>query len=482
MTSAPVKLAPRSRIKELRHVRASELVENPKNWRRHPQFQVDALRGALDHIGYADALIAREVDGKLMMLDGHLRAATTPDALVPVLIVDLDEAEADFLLATLDPIGALARTEGDLLKQLTDSIEFENAALARMFSASLKDAGVSFADDTQPSTPLFTDDEIIESALKYFRERGFPYRHVSVHRGMYELNQLAALSGDELLHSRLGYQLADTYHPHRFAAHAIKMRSPLDSFNDDKQLRRAMRLMLEYGNAIPDGYFDVLALVAGTQAAANFRPGFAAALYKTFCKEDAVVLDTSTGYGGRMLGFAVACRKGKYIGIDPNSLTHESNLALACDFDFDDRVELINEPAEDVARNLEYGRLDLVSLLKERCDFAFTSPPYFIKEVYSDEPTQSSVRYPEAESWRTGFLEPTMRLQYAALKKGAHSIMNVNNIKLGSAEYPIVDWTREAAEKAGFTYERVEHYTMNRRFGNGPDEFAVEPVLVFRKQ
>jgi hypothetical protein len=75
-----------------------------------------------------------------------------------------------------------------------------------------------------------------------------------------------------------------------------------------------------------------------------------------------------------------------------------------------------------------------------------------------------------------------MRLQYAALKKGAHSIMNVNNIKLGSAEYPIVEWTREAAEKAGFTYERVEHYTMNRRFGNGPDEFAVEPVLVFRKQ
>ena len=39
----------RNRIKELRYVRAGDLIPNPKNWRRHPKAQRDALRaiGAL---------------------------------------------------------------------------------------------------------------------------------------------------------------------------------------------------------------------------------------------------------------------------------------------------------------------------------------------------------------------------------------------------------------------------------------------------
>src|SRR5579872_1997953 len=95
----------RDRIKELRRVRAAELIPNPKNWRTHPARQQDALRGILAEVGYADALLAREVPGRgLMLIDGHLRAETTPEAIVPVLVLDLDEAEADKLLAALDPL------------------------------------------------------------------------------------------------------------------------------------------------------------------------------------------------------------------------------------------------------------------------------------------------------------------------------------------------------------------------------------------
>src|SRR5687767_5327024 len=95
----------RDRVKELRRVRASELRPSPKDWRSQPVGQRDALRGVLAEIGYADALLARELpDGTLELVDGHLRAETTPDALVPVLILDVDEAEAAKLLATLDPL------------------------------------------------------------------------------------------------------------------------------------------------------------------------------------------------------------------------------------------------------------------------------------------------------------------------------------------------------------------------------------------
>lgn len=63
----------RDRVKELRRVPASELLENPKNWRRHPGIQREALEGVLAEIGFTDALIARETPAGLELIDGHLR-------------------------------------------------------------------------------------------------------------------------------------------------------------------------------------------------------------------------------------------------------------------------------------------------------------------------------------------------------------------------------------------------------------------------
>jgi hypothetical protein len=112
----------KNRIKGLRQVKASELLPNPKNWRTHPTAQTNALRGVLAEIGYADALIAYETPDGLMLIDGHLRAETTPDMEVPVLITDLNEEEANKLLLTLDPLASMAEANTlmfDELKQLT---------------------------------------------------------------------------------------------------------------------------------------------------------------------------------------------------------------------------------------------------------------------------------------------------------------------------------------------------------------------------
>ncbi|MEM9656955.1 MAG: hypothetical protein AAF961_01210 [Planctomycetota bacterium] len=99
----------RDRIKELRRVPARSLQPHPRNWRTHPPAQHDALRSALADIGYADALLARELaDGSLQLIDGHLRAETAPDALAPVLVLDVDEQEAERILLTLDPLASLA--------------------------------------------------------------------------------------------------------------------------------------------------------------------------------------------------------------------------------------------------------------------------------------------------------------------------------------------------------------------------------------
>jgi len=124
----------RDRIKELRRVRASELRPNPRNWRLHPPQQQDALRGVLAEVGYADALLARELpDGTLMLIDGHLRAETTPESVVPVLVLDVDEAEADKILLTHDPLAGMATVSDERLHSLLAEVQTESAAVRGLF-------------------------------------------------------------------------------------------------------------------------------------------------------------------------------------------------------------------------------------------------------------------------------------------------------------------------------------------------------------
>ena len=144
----------RDRIKELRRVPARNLRPNPRNWRVHPARQQEALKGILAEIGYADALLARELpDGSLELIDGHLRAETTPDALVPVLVLDVSEAEANKLLALLDPLAGLAEQDHDALAQLASEIEFDSPALRELLQETMRnDAEEPDDSDATPET------------------------------------------------------------------------------------------------------------------------------------------------------------------------------------------------------------------------------------------------------------------------------------------------------------------------------------------
>jgi hypothetical protein len=153
----------RNRIKELRQVQAADLLPNPKNWRRHPVGQANALRGALAEIGYADALIAYETPAGLMLIDGHLRAETTPDSSVPVLVTDLTETEADKLLATLDPLSAMADTDQDALSALLEQTEIENGDLRMTIQNLLEDRT---PDDLVPPEDFVSYDDDIPTDYK----------------------------------------------------------------------------------------------------------------------------------------------------------------------------------------------------------------------------------------------------------------------------------------------------------------------------
>jgi hypothetical protein len=128
----------RDRIKEFRRVRADLLRPHPNNWRTHPAAQRDALRGVLAEIGYAGALLARELpDGSLELIDGHLRAETTPDLEVPVLVLDLDDREANKLLALHDPLADMAEADDETLAELLAHVETESDAVRSLLDGML---------------------------------------------------------------------------------------------------------------------------------------------------------------------------------------------------------------------------------------------------------------------------------------------------------------------------------------------------------
>jgi hypothetical protein len=125
----------RDRIVELRRVRAGDLKANPKNWRVHPEGQRSAVGEMLSSIGFVGALAAREVNGELELLDGHLRADLADGSEVPVLVLDLNDDEADKMLATFDPLAGLALVDGDKLADLLSGISLdENAEIRKMLT------------------------------------------------------------------------------------------------------------------------------------------------------------------------------------------------------------------------------------------------------------------------------------------------------------------------------------------------------------
>jgi hypothetical protein len=146
----------RDRIKSLRRVKASELAPNPRNWKKHPEAQANALRGILAEVGYAGAVLARETPDGLQLIDGHLRAELTPDQKIPVLVLDVTEAEADKILATFDPLGAAAETDPQKLGELLASIETESEAVQAMLDGLAEEHGI---DVCEPNFEPVGEDE-----------------------------------------------------------------------------------------------------------------------------------------------------------------------------------------------------------------------------------------------------------------------------------------------------------------------------------
>lgn len=129
----------RNRIVRHVRVRAGDLVSHELNSRRHPHAQRRALLALYAEVGFARSLLAYELpDGRLKLIDGHLRKDIDPDMPVEVEVLDVNDEEARKLLLSIDPLATLAEHDSaklDELRKITTSDSDELTNLWRSIAA-----------------------------------------------------------------------------------------------------------------------------------------------------------------------------------------------------------------------------------------------------------------------------------------------------------------------------------------------------------
>jgi hypothetical protein len=128
---------------------AGQFLGNEANWRIHPAAQQEALRRVIGHeVGWVAPVIVNMrrsrkwpvgQRGVETMLDGHERVQLairkSEDEPVPTIWVDLTPDEERLVLATFDPLAAMAVTDTGKLTELEDVLGSRHADLLALVSS-----------------------------------------------------------------------------------------------------------------------------------------------------------------------------------------------------------------------------------------------------------------------------------------------------------------------------------------------------------
>lgn len=312
----------------------------------------------------------------------------------------------------------------------------------------------------------------VDEIFAYYRGEGFPNYQRDDYAPSYELRKVrSADEGDYFDGLRFRkYSAANgflfSYFPHWIDVRCGNSPSVAEAWKNDALLLGLINKTKTYcdkhGENWTENRFRQNAKVyCAKQSVSNFSPVCARILYDHFAP-GGVVYDMSMGWGGRLLGFHASDAK-TYIGCEPSTKTYAGLELLNADLSAitRKRAVLLNNGSEFADLGKWAGRID----------FAFTSPPYFDTEKYSDEPTQSYIAYPTPTAWLEHFIRPTFAIVYAALRDGGVMAINYADNQMAQA-------IREVALAAGFNHETTLRYELSSIAGEGR---KFEPIFIFRK-
>ena len=318
------------------------------------------------------------------------------------------------------------------------------------------------------------EEEAIETLFNYYRSTGFPNYDKEKYNPIKEIEKLVKFDETQLLNNKNIKQTMHscgflwTYFPHWIDVSCNDDSSLRENWNDDDKLRalikKTYRWQLKYGS----GYFTEnrirqnAKVYCSKQTVSNFRPTAAKYIYNTF-GNNGVVWDMCCGWGGRLLGFLSSNCK-TYIGTEPSIKTYEGLLEIEKDCNIlNKNVEIHNCGSEDFIPE------------KDSLDLCFTSPPYFDTEKYSDEDTQSYIKYPTMNDWINGYLKSTINNCYQGLKQGGYLVVNISNTtKYQNIEEDFI----KIVEDIGFEYVDTYGLILSSISGKG---VKLEPIFIYKK-
>jgi hypothetical protein len=211
-----------------------------------------------------------------------------------------------------------------------------------------------------------------------------------------------------------------------------------------------------------------------SSVATNFPPMKAKAIYEQFTPENGVIWDYCMGFGGRMLGALSSKKNFTYVGTDPNTQTYEQLHELG------KIIESVT--GRTGSYDIHCKGAEEFDYPAESVDFAFSSPPYFSLERYSDEETQSYNKFDEVDTWLEGFVRPTVKNIYRVLKPNRYYAVNIADFKIGSKTVSFVDDWLRISEEEGFTYVKNIPMKLQTRTGNRGKGDKLEGVFLFEKR
>lgn len=261
------------------------------------------------------------------------------------------------------------------------------------------------------------------------------------------------------------------------------------------------------------------------QPAVNFPALTAKWIYENYTnhieqEEPLHIYDSSSGWGGRIMGAMSSRKKTHYVGTDPNPDNFIDDLGISryeyMAKYYNDKVvdthsetmsnffavekqgntyELFQDGSELISNNPKFQKY------KGKLDLSFTSPPYFNREQYSQDENQSFKAYSEYEDWRDNFLKPTLTTIYDYLKNDRYILWNIADIKIGKSIYfPLEQDSIDILQSLGGDYKGKLKMTMAAMIGAnvnkresietgmknlvqvGKTWYKYEPIFVFHKK
>lgn len=330
--------------------------------------------------------------------------------------------------------------------------------------------------------------QMIEDVLEIYRSRDvFPIKYFNELGMMNEVEKVIncnlEFEGDTIMGgSGIGTALCNFLFPNLFdtpSLHDVDKKGAatcIEKWNNDEYMRRAIGFCFSYknGSPTPTSMFAAIRLVGSSPT--NFNPARAKALYERLCPPGGTIWDMSTGFGGRLLGCLTSKNNYRYVGTDPNveSMWHTHQLA--------ELVESVT--GREDSYELHCVGSEVFRGKPESIDFAFTSPPYFNLEIYSDDPTQCYNKFPELDGWLEGFVRGTIKNVAYMLKRGCLYAINIADFKDAGKDVDYVDeWCRISAEEGMPLFDRV-YLGVPARAGSAQQkagEVKKENILVFKK-